>query len=184
MSKIKLSILICSLVERDSLLKRLLGVLENQRTEEVEILINTDNKQISTGMKRNKLLESSCGEYISFVDDDDLVSDDYITRIFEAIKTSPDCVGIEGIMTDINSGKKNMFIHSLQYKSWFTKNGIYYRCPNHLSPVKRNLALKAGFPNITVSEDHEYSKKLLPFLKTEVYIDIPIYYYLFNSKKK
>ena len=95
----KLSILICSLREREKSLNKLLEVIEPQRTSEVEIILDTDNGEVTTGFKRNRLLNAAFGEYISFIDDDDLVSNDYIVKILKAIETSPDCCGMEGLIT-------------------------------------------------------------------------------------
>jgi glycosyltransferase involved in cell wall biosynthesis len=184
----KLSILICSLADRKDLLNRLLDILTgNHRGDiihhplgNVEILVDTDGGEKSTGQKRNDLLEKARGDYVCFVDDDDLVPDYYVERILETIETSPDVVGINGIITF--SGKNpRKFIHSIQYKSWFEKDGIYYRCPHHLNPVKRELALQTKFhTRRTYNEDFDYSLRLLPLLKTEVYIEDVMYYYLYD----
>jgi glycosyltransferase involved in cell wall biosynthesis len=142
----RLSILICSLNSRAHLLKRLRAVLDPQLTDEVEVIVNVDDGQLSIGDKRNALLKEATGDYIAFIDDDDMVRTTYVPNILTAILTDPDCVGIEGIMTTNGSTSGRLFIHSLRYHIWFEDNGVYYRNPNHLSPVKRELALKTGFP--------------------------------------
>jgi glycosyltransferase involved in cell wall biosynthesis len=174
---IRLSILICSLEERRDQLQSLLQDLGRQKTDEVEILTSIDNRQRSIGAKRNELLYRASGDYIAFVDDDDKVANDYVEKILKAIQTNPDCVGMEGSIAFGSSGIVRKFIHSIQYSCWYQKDEVYYRCPNHLSPVKRILALKVMFPNISTGEDRTYSEKLLPFLKTEVYVSKPIYFY-------
>lgn len=157
-------------------MNRLLRILRRQKTDDVEILVNVDDGKISTGEKRNKLLERSVGDYIVFVDDDDIVPIDYVKKILIALKTNPDCCGIEGQL--INRKGKYTFFHSIKYKSWFSERGIYFRSPNHISPVKRTLALQIGFKFITVGEDKDYSARLLPLLKTEVEIPGILYYYI------
>jgi glycosyltransferase involved in cell wall biosynthesis len=181
MMAIKLSILICSLEKRIISLKRLLNVLDKQKTNEVEILINVDKGEKTVGTKRNELINKAVGDYICFIDDDDLVSDNYVNKILNAIIKNPDCVGIEGnYYTNGSSNIKKLF-HSLRYKTW-TSDGInYYRYPNHLNPVKREYAIKVGFKDINAGEDGDYSDRLLPFLKKEEYIQGPIYYYYYNS---
>jgi len=172
----KLSILICTIGGRERLLNRLLKMLERQTSKQVEILIEKDNREMTIGAKRNLLLEQAKGEYVCYIDDDDMVSGDYIPRILKALETNPDCCGIEGDL--IRKDATYRFIHSIQYNSWFRKGGIYYRCPNHLNPVKRELALLVGFHNKrSRDEDGVYSLQLRPLLKTEVFIKEPIYFY-------
>ncbi len=173
-----LSILICSVVERGLMLNKLLDVLSNQKTKEVEVLVEVDDREITTGEKRNKLLKRAKGEYVAFIDDDDTVSEDYIPKILKAIKSKPDCCGIEGIVTAKAKNRKRKFVHSMRYKSWFEKDGVYFRCPNHISPIRRELALRVQFPHITVGEDKVFSLKLQPLLEKEEYIEGPIYFYM------
>lgn len=158
-------------------------MLDPQLTDEVEVIVNVDDGQLSIGDKRNALLKEATGDYIAFIDDDDMVRTTYVPNILTAILTDPDCVGIEGIMTTNGSTSGRLFIHSLRYHIWFEDNGIYYRNPNHLSPVKRELALKTGFPGINHGEDHDYSRRLLPLLNTECYIKGPIYHYDYREIK-
>jgi glycosyltransferase involved in cell wall biosynthesis len=190
---IKLSILILALEERkDTYLKRLLSILEPQKTNEVEILINMDNRQKPIGMKRNELLQQASGLYICFCDDDDRVSPDYVSKILEAInKSYPDSIGIHLIMTTDKVIVEKTY-HSIRYRSWFDEPDPerpwlrrYYRNPNHLNPVKKELAIKAGFPNdySGMVEDRYYSSRLLQYLNTEEYIEDPIYYYDSNTRK-
>ena len=59
----------------------------------------------------------------------------------------------------------------------------YFRNPNHLNPVKRELALNTKFPKLDRFEDKDYSARLLKLLNTEEYIEEPIYHYLFRKDK-
>lgn len=180
----KFSILICSLEDRANQLRGLLDLLERQIVRgQSEILTAVDNRQKPTGEKRNGLIAQAKGDYIAFVDDDDLVADNYVAKILEAVKTDPDCVGINGIIT-FDGADPRKFIHSLRYNSWFEKDEIYYRCPNHLNPVKRSIALQVPFPNIVFGEDKAYSDGLQKLLHSEVYVEEPIYYYLYSQPLK
>lgn len=176
----KLSILICSLKERKYFLDRLLSLIQPQATNDVEILINTDDRQKSIGTKRNELLVQAQGDYVCFIDDDDLVPGYYIKEILSALDNATeqlDCIGINGIIT-VDSLNPKVFKHSILYTSWYEANNIYYRHPNHWSPVKREIALQAMFPEINWGEDHEYSRRIQPLLKTEAVIEPVMYYYL------
>jgi hypothetical protein len=176
MECLKLSILICHLISRAELLQRILTELRSQAINlPVEILFKGDEGELSIGAKRNMLLQQAKGAYIAFVDDDDMVSSDYISSILKAIETEPDCVGIEGVLNS-NFGD-SIFRHSIQFQGWYTGEDGFYRTPNHLNPVKRSIAQCIGFPNLMNGEDVHYSNALRRALKTEVYIDHPIYFY-------
>ena len=90
-----------------------------------------------------------------------------------------------------NGKNPETFIHSLEIKQWYTHidcindKKTYYRMPNHLNPVRRELALKAPFLNINHGEDREYSKNMREHLKTQVMIDEPhLYYYQYRTYKR
>ena len=179
----QLSILICSITERAKLLHRLLVHLKVQMSDEVEIITEIDNREMTIGEKRNKLLLRASGAYVAFIDDDDLVSDDYISKILAAIKTNPDCCSLQGEIEHM-MGPKNakkmqtdIFKHSIEYDHWFSNNGIYYRCPNHLNAIKRSIALQVGFACKNMGEDYDFSTRVFSLLKTEEKIDGTIYYY-------
>lgn len=176
-----LSILICSLNDRQKSLSILLSELRRQKTKDIEILVESDGGEMMIGDKRNILLENSSGKYVSFIDDDDDISPDYVSKVLKAIKKEPDCCGLEGTITT-NGRRPKKFIHSLQYKKWFEKNGIYYRNPNHLNAIKREIALKVGFSSKSHGEDRDFSMAVLPYLKTEEYISGPIYFYKYVKK--
>lgn len=177
----KLSILIVSLKSRKSMLDNITRFLKVQMTPEVEVLVSVDSGEHSIGTKRNELLRSATGEYTVFVDDDDYLSPFYVKSILNAIKDSPDCIGITGVIMLKKEGPK-LFKHSLQYKHWFEENKIYYRCPNHLNPVRREIALATMFPDISNQEDRAYSFNIQNKLKTETNIDEPLYFYIPSSE--
>lgn len=178
-----LSILICTLDERKEQFEKLCEhLMKISHSLPVEIIALGDNREKTVGTKRNILLEASKGEYIAFIDDDDGVSPCYCTEILKAVQTHPDCVGIEGLISSPGV-KPAKFIHSVHYKTWSESNGVYYRSPNHLNPVKRQLANETRFPEKNFGEDQEYSIQLRPKLKTEVYIPIQLYYYDYDPEK-
>lgn len=179
----KLSILICSLESRNKLLSELLHVIEKQidNSTPVELILNVDTGKKTIGEKRNELIQKAKGEYSCFIDDDDMVSDDYIHRILTAIKKhNPDCCGIEGYIYETK--KPKLFIHSIKYNEWTYSINTYYRYPNHLNPIKTELIKNVGFENISHGEDKIFSDKIKNILKTEVYIKGVIYHYIPSKK--
>ncbi len=176
----KLSILICHLNSRKALLERLMAELQPQVdafSGQVEVVVEADDGGISTGTKRNNLLDRAQAKFIAFFDDDDLPSPDYCSKIIGAIDSTPDadCVKFEGLI--YNNTPPRTFIHSLKYRTWFEEGGVYFRPPNHLSPVLRELALKTRFPSLTIGEDRDYSMRLLPLLKVEAPTEGVLYHY-------
>lgn len=181
-----LSILICSLESRVDLLGQLLTTLGPQLTDEIELLIDADDGKISIGSKRNALLHNAKGEYVCYIDDDDRVPEDYIAQILSALETRPDCVGFN-LAYYVDGVLKGTAIHSLRFQTYGQRrNGRmmeYERTPNHLNPIRRELALQAGFTEKNHGEDTDFAVKVRPLLQTEVFVDKTLYHYLYNSKK-
>ena len=189
----KLSILICSLEKRHLQLQILLDEIQTQillcdATAIVEVITEVDSKQITTGAKRNNLLNKASGKYICFIDDDDHISNDYLCLILEAIESDADCIATTGIYS-INNGHpvkwrlSKDFIDEDKFDSQINEI-VYFRRANHLTPVKRELALQAMFPDQSNAEDKEYSSRLNPFLQSEVEIKELVYHYDYRSYDK
>lgn len=176
----KLSILICTIPEREAFLNRLLNILTEQ-SGDYELLINGSGGSI--GAKRNQLLAEASGEYVAFIDDDDTISEHYISHLMDGINKGVDCCSLTGIITDDGKNPRK-FIHSLKYKSWYEDNGVYYRNPNHLNCIKTELARKAYFPETNHGEDRSFSDQLfkLGVLQTEHEIKPVIYFYEHRTK--
>lgn len=195
-SGIDFSILILSMHSRKEYLDKLIACLKAQITLEfkkrVQILVNIDRGEKFIGLKRNELLASAKGKYVAFIDDDDLVSADYIKLVLSAIDKKPDVVGMHLLMTTDGQNECRTY-HSIKYNTWYDERDPerenrqrYFRCPNHLNPVKREIALNVKYTpvdNIGIPEDRDYSLRLFPLLKTEEYIESPIYYYYYRSFK-
>jgi hypothetical protein len=181
-SDIILTILICTIQAREKKLRRLLDILIPQIDSSVSLVMNADDN-MTVGEKRNRLVGGAAGKYVCFVDDDDLVSNDYVKKITDAIKSGyPDCVGIQGIMLT-NSNCPRRFFHTIEVNNWYTNGSEYYRAPNHLNPIKKEIVQKVQFNSFkSFWEDLEFSSSIKHLLKTEVMIDDPVYYYLYNMK--
>jgi glycosyltransferase involved in cell wall biosynthesis len=178
----KLSVLICTLPERQAKFERLWNQLINQYRSGVHFLVD-NHDQITIGEKRNRLLARANSEYVCFIDDDDIISAKYITNILNALQSKPDCVGIEGIML-CNGNCPRKFYHTVEAEGWYTSGATYWRTPNHLNPIRTDIVKQIGFnASKSFGEDLEFSKRVRPLLKSEVMIEEPIYYYLYNLKQ-
>jgi hypothetical protein len=110
------SILICHTLGREKLLERLTNRLQKaykDYSKFFEIIIDSTSG-ISVGEKRNNLLELAEKEYVCFIDDDDLVSEDYCEILLEGIRGLPDNLSLIGVITIDGIAPKN-FYHSIKY---------------------------------------------------------------------
>ena len=178
-----LSILVCHLAERD--MQALTVQLHKQLRlyPEVEVIIATDNGEYTVGKKRNELMKRSRGEYVAYVDDDDMIPDEYAESILSELRnpelTKPTHCELHGVMAGSGSTPSYRFHHSIAYKKWSDGpvDGVYQRTPNHLNAVRRDIAVRCPFPEIDVGEDRAYSEQLLPMLGEEAVCVADLYSY-------
>lgn len=180
----KLSVLIPSLHERHKELHELVKSINQQRStqNDVEILSIVDDRSMTTGKKRNYLLHMSSGQYVCFIDDDDDISHDYISQIVRNANSNTDCFSLNGEII-FSDGYSRKFYHSLKYDKWVDDhtNKVYYRSPNHLNAIRRDIAIQSVFPDIVIGEDRIYSANIRPKLKTQ--IDLIGTNYFYKCKK-
>lgn len=201
-----LSILICTVENRRELFSELYNHIDRMaghfggytetdngryaeihaHSPKIELIAIRDNKQMIIGDKRQKLLERAKGDYIVFVDDDDWLADDYIDQALKAIEQKPDCIG-NLIHCDME-GKYESAIGSYKYRDWadHVDGYRYVRNIYHMSIVRRDLALKAGFRPMNHGEDYDYCMRLQKELDkvnaTEVFIDKQMYFYRYKAE--
>jgi glycosyltransferase involved in cell wall biosynthesis len=155
----------------------------------VEII--TDDAPVgakTTGQKRNDLINSAQGDYVWFIDDDDMIMPNAINNILPALELNPDALAINGIMTTDGNNMKQWYISKdFEYRADFTKGfEIYIRPTNHITPIKREIAKQVKFKNQSNFEDYEYCMELnnLGLVKTEVEIKEAVYHYRYISTNK
>ena len=178
--KTKLSILIPTVVGRELFYDKLRSEIEKQifPSELVEIITIKDNKEITIGEKRNNLYALAMGLYSVQIDDDDMVPPDYVERVLKATELNPDCIGYnESVMWNGEDlGLSNI---SLRNKKWDdNKHGYrFVRTPFFKVPIRTDIARSVKFKHIRFGEDHDWSVRLYPQLKTEVFIPETMYLY-------
>lgn len=181
-----LSVLIPTLPERYQLLKRLQNILTSQvarYSDRVVIHYNDAGRHATIGEKRNALMERVTTDYSVFIDDDDIVSFNYIDSIMRAMESNPDCITFNGWMTT-NGMNRRDFIIKLGEK-YEERRGVYYRFPNHIVPMKTSLVRHIKFPHITQTEDYQWARQIndKKLLKTSVHIEQDLYIYDFRTNK-
>lgn len=190
MKSIKLSICVCSLHARRTKLMELLHELQHQaRLDEVEILVGIDAGQALIGTKRNRLVQQARGKYISHIDDDDLVHGSYIPKILHAIDNNPgvDAIVLRGERIENGlAGSGVLFDYRVQSGLTQTIDGVIWRSPGHVCPIRRELAQMIYFPE-SEPEDLIWCDAIAPFLETEARAGREgeiLYYYRWDSTKR
>lgn len=178
-----LSILIPTLPRRSAFLSEILNEINRQiGNHPIQVLIDS-RAEPTTGEKRNWLNENAVGEYVWQVDDDDMILPNAIDAIIEGLESKPDCLAINGIMT--TDGRNLQKWEIAIGNQYVTKGNIHYRHPNHITPMKREIAGQIKFEHISYGEDYKWACALKEsgLLKTQVFVEIPVYHYRFRTKK-
>ena len=177
------TILIATIGRRGRKLQHMLNWLlpqTNRHNGEVTVTALWNNGEKTLAQYRQELIESATSEYVSFIDDDDMISLTFVERVMEALSHRPDQVGWR--MQCIQDGNElKPTFHSIRYNGWFEDENGYYRDVSHLNPVKRELALRCNFTRGEPPEDVSWVEQLRHHVKTEQYIDEIMYYYHASS---
>lgn len=184
----KWSILVLTQPSRTEFLRRLMGSLAPQvaKFSGVEVVIAQFDKKFSIGKNRGMMIEAAAGEYVNFVDDDDLVAEDYVSSIYPLL----DGVDYVGFLAKFHRdgvycGK--LSFHSLDFKGWSENAYGYFRDISHLNPIKKELAIlgKMGDHDGRVREDFFWASRLrsLGSVKTEHFVPRPMYLVYYRSDK-
>lgn len=183
-----LSILILSCPSRrkihlQTILDKVEGQIDLYPKAEVEVLVFYDNKKRSVGEKRNNMIQMANGKYVTFLDDDDDVADNYISVMCDTLLENPDIDSLTfGCRyTDISSNHTFICKYSKHYSTRVTSNGIC-TIPGHphINPIKKEIAIKNQYKHTNFGEDTTWSNEMCNIVDTELMIDDVLYYYNFN----
>jgi hypothetical protein len=95
------TICILTLNDREHFYTRLRRCLDPQVVgKPVRIITIKDNYEQTIGAKRNAAVDLVETEYMAFIDDDDVVSMNYVDSILAMLEARPDAVGIKGQYSD------------------------------------------------------------------------------------
>jgi hypothetical protein len=161
-------------------MKRLLPQVEAWNGD-IEVLIFFNNMERNIGYYRQKVLDDAKGDYISFVDDDDLVAKDFCNTIMPLLDGT-DYIGFKVRL--LNDGKKLPPVyHSLRYTKWDQDDKGYYRGITHLNPLRTEIARQSEFSDVDHGEDYDWAMGVQRYMSsadrkfTEHFIDKDMYIY-------
>jgi glycosyltransferase involved in cell wall biosynthesis len=153
---------------------------------DVELLALLDNKIIKVGTKRNMLLDMASGDFLVFVDDDDKVSDDYVSSILGAISSNPnaDCIVFDSICTvEGGPGIYCKYGVEFEYHAYGEHPNRQWRGkPAHTMVFRSSIAKKYRFPGINYGEDIKRAKEMWREIKNQVRVNKILYYYLQSNE--
>lgn len=173
-SEIKLSILIPSIPERLHLVAPL---LVGYSLDGIEVLSLADNKSMSIGDKRNRLLSVAQGKYVMFSDDDDQLFINHIPLLLSACEKDVDVITF--LQAATVDGNKTLVDFDLTHteNEVFVTDGITKRMPFHVCAWKRELVKGIKFPHKNWGEDWAWCEKAIKKAKTQYKIEEVIHIY-------
>lgn len=184
------TILVPTIGERRAAFERLMGVLLPQ-TEPyggaVTVTAWHNNGTPHLTEIRQRMNETATSDYVSCIDDDDLVPDYFVATVMDAlIGNWPDYVGwlvqcySDGTPTAISE-------HNLKHRRWWNETDRYFRDISHINPIRRSIALTADYRRAKPgqAEDRAWVQQLRRGgrLKHQVMIDRIMYHYLFSTER-
>jgi hypothetical protein len=170
------SVLIPTIPGREEGLRNLLSSIREKLGRvapdlRVEYCVRFDNREMSIGMKREELLQGCRGKYMSFIDDDDDITDAYIEDLVQTIRGNYPVMRLRGQINQYT------FTHSVENKltDKMARDGVFVRPPNHLNPMMSDVAKLVRFKDLIRGEDLDWAIRLAKsgFLQNE-YISDPI----------
>jgi hypothetical protein len=180
------TILVPTLGQRADLFARLLNALLPQldpHAGSVRVLGWWSHGTPTIGAIRDQLLSGAGTDYVSFVDDDDLVPGDYVDQVTAALRSRPDHVGFK-VEYSIDGVRQEVIDHSLRYGRWGRSRTGLFRDITHIDPVRTSLARRGRFDVVQPgrAEDQAWVNQVRPHLRTETYVDAVMYHYLWSPK--
>jgi len=148
---------------------------------QVEHVVVFDNRAVPIGLKRQACFDSSHGKYITFCDDDDDISGDYVANLIAAAELNPDVITFQEIAT-VDDQKSHITMSMKNKDGPFTPDGQTIRSAWHVCAWKRELVKDCTFPAINYGEDIAWCMQARMRVKNELHIPRVLHYYRHNSK--
>lgn len=187
---ISLSVLIPTVPRRlRTFLPTLMTEIDRQLAEtgygaEVEIIALYDNKKVSVGTKRNRLMDMAAGRFLTFLDDDDWIDMDYFGLVVPAIRSNPDAhVIVYDQSCQINGGPGKRCRYGLELE-YTDSPHLWTGKPAHTMVWQTAVARKARFPDANFEEDLAWVRIACSHAEVsrQVRIERVLYYYRHDQR--
>ena len=186
----KLSILIPTLPNRrklfNALYKKLTAQIDYVHTThpslgQVEILFDKSKKflkgGLSVGAKRDALKCRATGEYLVFVDDDDMIAPNYLESILRLMESNPDIITFRSLYKSSTYwGIVDMNLNYAENEQ-MNDSTIVKRQPFHVCPIRTSIAQQHSFPDINNAEDWGWMVKVLSDCQKQAHSDQILHQY-------
>jgi glycosyltransferase involved in cell wall biosynthesis len=159
-------------------MKELLRQIEPYKNE-IELISLFDNKKRSIGKKRQEMVNLAQGKYIVFIDDDDRISDDYISQIMTTLSENPntDCVVFDSICR-VNGGINKLCKYGIEFEYGDINNGLEWRGkPAHTMVYVASIVKNNKYTDMGNGEDYNWVKRAYLDIKNQTRINKVLYYY-------
>jgi hypothetical protein len=148
----------------------------------LEICLSFDNRETSVGTKRQQLLTQAKGKYLSFIDDDDEITDAYVEDLKACFDGGHPVMRLRGQISPYT------FTHSLENSlaTTMARGEVFLRPPNHLNPMMADVAKFVQFKDAVRGEDLEWTLRMSKsgFLTSEYTSDPSRIHYIYNMGER
>ena len=186
----RLSILIPTLPQRKKMFnilhKNLMAQIDFVHTThpslgKVEILFDSSKKflkgGLSVGAKRDALKCRATGDYLVFVDDDDIVAPNYLESVLRLLESNPDIITFRSLYKSSTYwGIVDMNLNHSENEQ-MNDTAIVKRQPFHVCPIRTTIAQQHSFPDINNAEDWGWMVKVLSNCQKQAHSDQILHQY-------
>jgi hypothetical protein len=151
----------------------------------VELSVEVDSGEATSGVKRQRLLDRSHGDFVCYVDDDDRLDPEYLDRIWDGIARGADLVTFDLELTRSDRPRhRELWRYGLHAQD--RRRG--QMTANHLCVWRRDLATRVSWcPELGYADDQLWYQPIYYSLKPgdvkeHYHVDRVLYRYTFDPR--
>jgi hypothetical protein len=174
------SILCATLSSRQAKFLDLMSVLlpQAEADGQVEVVGLHNDGERTLADYRQALLQDARGEYLSFLDDDDMVEPDFVAAVTAAMEGRPDYVAFHHAYWEGGVRDPRPVVTGMGHGGWHDTAQALFRDVTQINPVRSVIARQADFRAETgAMEDWAYVAAVRPLLHTQTEIPRVLYHY-------